>query len=146
MITLYLTSAICRFLQTVLIIFLSCLMKLTDLSCIDSSGLSKTFLLLLLQALFLVPVPPLAFFFLFPLRLLGSLDFLFGLKIIYLVGCRGFKLGFFALFLLMFFNRPFLYQLVALIALLVKVMARKDLYLGLSLGSCSFFNQSISTV
>lgn len=50
------------------------LMRLTNLSCIDSVGWSKTFLLLLLRALF--SVSPSAFTFLLPIKWLKNLGFL----------------------------------------------------------------------
>lgn len=138
-IALNLTSAIYYLIQIVLIIFF-CLIKLTNLSCINSSAQTDSFLLLLLQVQFLVLVLLMAFFFLLHLKLLGGFNFLFCSKIVCLISQRGFKLCFLALFSSRFFCWPSLYQLVVSMVFLVKVIAGKGLYFSLDLNLGYFFD------
>lgn len=124
----------------ILVLFFN-LIKLTGLSCINSSYHSKTFLLLLLQALFLVFLT-LVFFYIFP-RLLWDFGLLFGLKITRIKSWNKFRLCFFMLFLLQFFDRLNLYQLIILVVLLINIPISKNLYLGLSFNPNCFFDDGI---
>lgn len=121
---------------TISVLFLF-LMKLCDLSCINSGSQDRIFLLTLLLVILMV-----IFFLILPsfckkFRMVWTqLTHWFGIP----------DLGLFQPWVFLSLDPRDIYYLVASLPLLVNVAAGRDLNLGLNLDSEGFFDRSVSTI